>query len=271
MAKPTAVEGLSPDTPLRAAGLELVLARLADLRRFEKKITKFDPDDVHDMRVGARRLRAALQLFAKGKLGKLEPRVKALQDALGELRDVHVMRGWVAEQRVGAADRRLLAKFGAELRTQEREKREALGKALERWTHVDVLELVTALGHVRAGGRLGGKTMHKELDRGGRRVEKRIASAQKKPDPMTFHRLRIAAKKLRYLAELLEPVLPRPVASSVELLTELQGSLGDLHDVDVRIARLRRLGRAPLIERLVRERDRRVKQVLPRLGGLRLR
>src|SRR5512144_937462 len=98
MSKPTEVPGLGPSTPLSVAGPLLVRARLADVRRYEGALSgdgEPDPDAVHDMRVAARRLRAALQLFGDAALLALERQVKMLQDALGAVRDVQVQREWL--------------------------------------------------------------------------------------------------------------------------------------------------------------------------------
>src|SRR6266508_677714 len=62
--KPMKVPGLSRRTPLAVAGPLIVRARLADVRRHEATLARDgepDEDAVHDMRVAARRLRAALE------------------------------------------------------------------------------------------------------------------------------------------------------------------------------------------------------------------
>lgn len=54
-----------------------------------------------------------------------------------------------------------------------------------------------------------------------------------------LHNLRIAAKRLRYTLELFLEVLPAETQAVIEELTNLQDSLGTLHDHDVMIALLR--------------------------------
>ncbi len=54
-----------------------------------------------------------------------------------------------------------------------------------------------------------------------------------------LHDLRIAAKRLRYILELFEDVLPQESASVVQELERIQDELGALHDSDVMIALLR--------------------------------
>ncbi len=117
MPKPTPVPGLSPDTALSVAEPLIVRARLADVRRQEAAFgddggaREPDADAVHDMRVAARRLRAALGVLGDADLVELEDEVKALQDALGAVRDRQVQRAWIesAGSRIDAEGARQLA------------------------------------------------------------------------------------------------------------------------------------------------------------------
>src|SRR5438128_2701735 len=81
----------------------------------------------------------------------------------------------------------------------------------------------------------------------GRRTRKRLrnrlgeleeALAQGDPlEPAAAHRIRIAAKKLRYDAELLRDAFH--LSGAIEVLSQLQSVLGELHDADVRLEGLR--------------------------------
>jgi CHAD domain-containing protein len=69
-------------------------------------------------------------------------------------------------------------------------------------------------------------------------------------DPAVAHRIRIAAKKLRYEAELLSDAfdLDDPVA----VLADVQSTLGEFHDADVRLREVgknKRLATAARAER----------------------
>ena len=108
MSKPAPIEGLDSNTALEDAARASIAARLADVRRFEEKLTgAVEPDDVHDMRVASRRLRAALALFdRKRQLRDAYDAATALGDALGEVRELHVqlaagLLGLGAPARVG--------------------------------------------------------------------------------------------------------------------------------------------------------------------------
>ncbi len=58
-----------------------------------------------------------------------------------------------------------------------------------------------------------------------------------------LHDMRIAAKRLRYLCELTEPVLGEGATLAASRAKDLQGVLGDVHDCDEQIPKARaRLG-----------------------------
>ena len=95
-------------------------------------------------------------------------------------------------------------------------------------------------------------------------VARRMRAVEQNPDALTAHRLRIAVKKLRYCAELAGPALPKQSKKLLGQLVPLQEMLGDLHDMDVRIAllgvmrasglrRSERARRARLAQQLLRE------------------
>jgi CHAD domain-containing protein len=71
----------------------------------------------------------------------------------------------------------------------------------------------------------------------------------------TSHDMRIAAKRLRYVLELSERALGSDAAAGARLARSLQDSLGEIHDLDELLVRLRESGRsAPLAIALVAKR-----------------
>src|SRR5215475_8029243 len=100
MTKPAPIEGLDATTALEEAAKRSIASRLVDVRKYEEKLSgSVAADDVHDMRVASRRLRAALALFDRKK--QLRPAydvVTALGDSLGEVRELHVQLAWLREQ-----------------------------------------------------------------------------------------------------------------------------------------------------------------------------
>jgi CHAD domain-containing protein len=84
-----------------------------------------------------------------------------------------------------------------------------------------------------------------------------------------LHDMRIAAKRLRYVLELLGPALGEPALATAKRARALQESLGEIHDRDELLARLRASDRplhltvahlttrrAKLFERFVRDLER---------------
>lgn len=238
MAKPAEVPGLAPDTPVSIAAPLLVRSRLDDVRRYEVAVSVEDgePDveAVHDMRVAARRLRAAMALFGRGDLADLEDEVKALQDALGDVRDPQVQRAWLLERGADGGTRALVQ--WAEAGLPRAVKR--LRRAVRAFDAAVAPEIERAASAAPGKGRLGGRRIAREVKDRLRTVKRRLAAARKAPTPRTAHRLRIAAKKLRYVAEVARPGFPAGAERVVEALAPLQERLGTLHDCDVRIARL---------------------------------
>jgi CHAD domain-containing protein len=199
-----------------------------------------DREAVHDARVACRRVRAALRLLG---LRELDRQVKDLQDALGEVRDLQLQAEWLLPRDEGLHRRRAALARKAE---------KALQAALRRW-HTHTLPLLIQ-ADVR---RPSAKKVRKILRRSLARLQERLEAARKRPAPTPMHRARISVKQVRYLIELAGPELPRRVAARIADLKALQASLGELHDVDERIALLE--GRRALLREQEETRARLVK------------
>ena len=239
---------MSPSPPLEPldrksrraqAAWSLITARLADTRDEEGALAwKLTPDGVHDLRVATRRLRAALKAFRD--LGDLAPRereVKRLQDALGEVRDLHVQGAWLEEaaRKAPSSHRAGLQELHARLMSPLPDKERRLRSALSRWAERTVPSLKRETQLLDGPGTYGGRRVRQELSQRLLQVEQLMKDCAENLDAPTAHELRKDVKRLRYEAELFLPALGREVKTLLKALKPLQEKLGELHDADVRL------------------------------------
>ena len=193
-----------------------------------------DPRHIHQMRVAARRLRAALRLFGDllpPQAGGLSDELKWIAGQLGQARDldVQIQRLRASGATLRASD--ALEPYAAWLAEQRQHALAALTEALgsarfdelvERLNSFDVWTLV-ADPPLADDARARLRRVHKKLDRRARKAGKRAA-------PPELHAVRIAAKRLRYAAEFCAPLYGKPATRLIKRLTAVQDLLGDLQD-----------------------------------------
>jgi len=221
-------------------------------------------DGLHQMRVGLRRLRSALQLFkdAIRLPDDLALELRWLVSVLGPARDWEVFCGITLPQLIvrsaAKADLALLQKEAMAIaQEQAREARAAvqsprygsLLSALNLW--LDKRAWRDDL-HVTAGAAGRGKQAmplavfastrlvrrHRSLVRCGARLDV--------GDPATHHRLRIAVKRARYTVEFFRSLYPaKAIRRYLKTLDVLQDSLGSLNDMAVACTLLDALATSP--------------------------
>ena len=205
------------------------------------------PEALHDLRVSLRRLRSWLRTFQpyvddtvrRRTLRRLKRAVRSTNAA----RDLEVWSEWLAEQSDLAARDRAGARYLAGcLATESQAAHEkALGRVQRRLPRItDALrkELSTYSLHVREGtdaDREMSVAVADALRSAYRRLRRRAARIEELTDIEAIHATRIAAKKLRYVAETLE--LPE-AADTAQALSELQDVLGTVHDMQLLVERL---------------------------------
>jgi CHAD domain-containing protein len=95
MAKEVEIAGLRPDESFADAGRTIIRARFRDMWTHRDGTLSGDEEALHDMRVGSRRLRAALDVFADvfhgAEYRRLHRITARLTDELGGVRDHDVM------------------------------------------------------------------------------------------------------------------------------------------------------------------------------------
>ena len=207
-----------------------------------------DPESVHQLRVGVRRLRSALKLF-----GDLLPCPPALLDdiewlggALGAARDWEVLRDTTlprVPEDEGTGQPLLRALVEQTARTQRDQAAQAL--LSPRYTR---LQLALALwmqqtsasddaAHCAPASRFAHRAMRELHKKMLRRAEKAAGGEER-----AVHRLRIAGKRVRYALEFFASLYQRGSSTRyLAALTEMQDVLGRHNDVMVADRLLREL------------------------------
>lgn len=202
-----------------------------------------EPEDLHDMRVASRRLRAALRLFRAALPRAVLAAREDLADvaaALGEVRDLDVQEARLAEW--AAQDRRLAAAALAPSHRDDARRRLLLLLDSPRYRQFR-RAFAAALragpgGHPRSG-KVPIVVAAPDLVRRRRRRVKRAAKRLTTASPSAaYHEVRILSKRLRYALEFLEPVYGEPAARLAERLADVQDLLGRHQDACVAMALL---------------------------------
>ncbi|MCA6114391.1 CHAD domain-containing protein [Bradyrhizobium sp. WSM 1738] len=217
------------------------------LRHFSGNIDavrKLDPEGVHQMRVGLRRLRAAISLFSKilsgAKTEHIKAELKWLTKELAPAREIDVF----LQEKVEPVAHKINPRRGA--RAIEREfagrrdealdrARNAVNSGRSRTLLVDLLEWIEAQdGSGKKATLEVGEFAANLLSRRVKKIRKDGKTLQEM-SPYERHKLRINVKKVRYAVEFFESLFPgkreqRELARLSRHLKKIQGALGSLND-----------------------------------------
>jgi inorganic triphosphatase YgiF len=238
---------LTPDSTAEEAFRATLLHCLRHIARNATAVAQARlPEGVHQIRVGLRRLRAALSAcgddFRVRSLEGLRERAKTLSDLFGATRELDVFATELltpvdgGSKRTGLPQLRLLLE---ELRRESWERSAALvksddftgflldlGAAVETrvWREAPSHEQLSAFQ--RPARELASATLEKRFKQSCKRA-KHLSSL----NVQERHRLRISLKKLRYSAEFFAPLYPaKPVSVFLDRLSKLQDLFGALND-----------------------------------------
>ncbi len=211
------------------------------------------PDDIHDLRVAARRLRVALKLFrrvlARADVAHYRDELRWFAKALGDARDLDVYAdGFKAYAQT------LLPVQRAEFRGYELYLRRERAKARRRAAAVFVSPRTTAL--IAGLERLAAKgpslstlrrrrslcirdAARRSIGRSVARVRRIGRALHASSRPTALHKLRIKAKRLRYELEFFADTFPE-LAATADACKSMQDLLGAHQDAYTANARLRR-------------------------------
>jgi len=241
--------GIEPGAAIGQVALALLRRHFAVLLAKEPGTRLGDDiEELHDMRVASRRLRAAIALFAHvlpADAARLRPELAWVGQTIGTVRDLDVqleqLDEWTAT--VPEPDRAPLERLRALLARERTEARSEMLQALDSPRYERFVRRFGAMLRSRSGTRTAPALTsapdliarrHREL----RKARRRIGADAV---PGEYHRLRIAGKRFRYALEFVADVYPGETKPLVRRTVALQDLLGAYQDADVAVGRLRRL------------------------------
>ena len=217
-------------------------------RRYRKRLArcqkKFSEKAVHDLRVDTRRILALLDLLEalhfEESLDKLRKTFKKRLDSFDDLRDTHVQRVLLKplwkefpearefKKHLRKCEKRLEQEMLREIKSSKcgelNRCLKDIEKCLRRYT-----------GNPATGD--SAKQAHALLSGAFRRV---IALRRqiRRSVPKTIHCMRVAFKRIRYTAELLQPFLADFTPERIERMKDFQDAAGNIQDVAVLLERI---------------------------------
>ncbi len=207
-----------------------------------------DPEELHNMRVAARRMRAAWRVFdgsfKPGRTRKLRRRLGIVADRLGAVRDLDVLIANLDEYRAGLdeAQRPGLEPLFSLWRKERHDARSQLMAELDSRDYTTFLE---DMGDFLESGANSAATIaaptapHRVRDRAPSEIWANYESVRVYElvlpwaDVETLHELRICTKWLRYALEFFGELLGTDSELLLTRVALLQDHLGMLHDADV--------------------------------------
>jgi CHAD domain-containing protein len=239
---------------------QLALRRLERFVSLEPKVVGGDePMAIHDLRVASRRLQQVLDMLhpqpQPREIRRLRRRIQRCRRVLGEVRNYDVFLARI--DRCLARKRTTHRETWAVLREYLQSRRTGLfQKSIRKFNRQNLTGLYVRLReHLRATGAApnGSLTMldvnsspetlagnfwprlAESLEPVWTDFEAQVAESRNNPCPATIHAVRIAAKRLRYLLEVVHEFRVRGCADQLAWLRRLQRHLGDWHDLETQV------------------------------------
>jgi CHAD domain-containing protein len=240
------VPDVGPDARVEPLVRATIARSVAQLQEREPGVCQGDdPEDVHKFRVATRRLRSDLRTFRKlldrDWVAGLRGELKWLGGEIGAVRDADVLLDRLRRQvdelgepLAGAAQPLLVV-----LTDQRAAAHAELVAALGSTRYQDLVALVVAAAahpvfadESRAGKRA--LVVAPKLVRPAwRRLHEGVDDLPDEPSDHELHAVRILAKRARYAAEAVVPVVGEPAKALAAAITEVQTVLGDHQDTVV--------------------------------------
>ncbi|MDQ6688175.1 MAG: CYTH and CHAD domain-containing protein [Actinomycetota bacterium] len=249
-------------TLARGSAADLLIAHVAHhtsrLHHDDAGVRTERDGSVHQLRIAARHLRAALSsyqpLFTPNAADPLREELRWLGQTLSEARDAQVLRkrlglllaGEPAELVLGPVKHRVDAELDAAYRTGRQKSLEALDS--DRYYRLlDALDVfVTSAPLTREADQPARKIVSKLLKRDAKRLRRAVRQSKRarhgEESDLALHEVRKRAKRLRYAAELATPVLGAPARALAAGAERVQETLGEHQDAVIAREKLRQYG-----------------------------
>jgi CHAD domain-containing protein len=260
-----------PDDGLPEAARKVLAYHFARLRAREKGVRNgAATQDLHDMRVAVRRMRAAWRVFDEAFKGnrtrKLRRRMRVLSDRIGAVRDLDVLIDGLEQYRAGL-DPEDRAGLEPLLSLWHRQRATDMKLLLDELDSDRYARFLAEMEDFLEAGANEAATMtsptlpHRIRDRAPSLLWVAYEAVRAYDlvlpwaDVETLHRVRIAAKWLRYDLEFFGETLGHDAPLLMDRVVALQDFLGELHDADVaaRLARDVLVARAGELSRVEAE------------------
>ena len=271
---------LTPEQPLWQWAEHAISHRAEEMLKHADGVREgADIEAVHDMRVGSRRVVAAMRVFHAafpgGRFKKLMREARDVTRRLGEVRDLDVLIDHFQKQELSGQYARVATEYLLLVFCRQRDQArkpmlKSLGE-LEKSDYQDRLrkflrEEETYYHDAEAGederehdeDHGDGRTPFREaaptlMRERLREYQEQGRFADQPEATEELHALRIKAKWLRYTMELFAPAYPDELKDEIKSVKRIQELLGNLHDSDVRLQLLEEALAKPLEARALVE------------------
>lgn len=217
---------------------QILKATIEKLKKSEIGVKKgHDPEGIHDMRVAARRIRAALKVFNRilpDKVKKIRTELQKLFRLLGKKRDLDVFLAFILHSLKSKSNS--YPKLAAQI---DKSQKQILAKLKSKYFEemMGELEKLNTIPSEQNVLKESIKRIRKAL----KRVLEISPAFDANVDDMTLHKLRISVKKLRYTCEFFKPIFNKYVCSLnsfIEKTIKIQDALGEHQDAIAGISML---------------------------------
>jgi CHAD domain-containing protein len=205
-----------------------------------------DPEDLHQLRVATRRLRAFLRaarpLVEESWADELRAELSWLGSELGPARDLDVLVHHLRDDAASLepAEQKALARLFSTLEAERDAARAELVEAMRSERYLRLLDALEEAGEMPRLAAYGG-SLTDIAAKQFRKLKKAVKALGDDPTDEELHETRIRGKRARYAAELAEPVAGKAATRFISAAKTFQDVVGDHQDAVVAEARIRAL------------------------------